>query len=92
MSVNPKNSTLGEEKKVNPTSDPYWDLPRTISPGILKNQFFDGVHGPRLNLVAIYNLFHRDDFPCIKIGRKYFAPKHLFVKWWENQAGKNLTK
>ncbi|HBK67679.1 MAG TPA: hypothetical protein DDZ91_03475 [Firmicutes bacterium] len=57
-----------------------------VNPAILKERFFNGEDGPNLNLMAIYELFRREDFPTIRIGRKLFAPTHLFIKWWDGQA------
>jgi hypothetical protein len=61
-------------------------LPRLLDPETIKKEFFNGVNTPNLNLPAIYGLFKRDDFPGLKIGRKWFVPTNLFIEWLENQA------
>ena len=61
-------------------------LPRMLDPETIKREFFNGKDMPNLNLPAVYGLFKRQDFPGMKIGRKWFAPTHLFLQWLEQQA------
>ena len=81
-----------KNEEVNDTAllktEAYANLPRNgVSPEILKEKFFNGIDGPKLNLIAIYALFHREDSTAFKIGRKWFWPTRLFISWWESQAG-----
>ena len=62
------------------------NLPRMLDPETIKKEFFSGDNMPNLNLNAVYELFHRDDFPSIKIGRKWYIPTHLFLQWLDKQA------
>lgn len=32
-----------------------------------------------------YSLFHREDFPCIRIGRRVVVPRDLFFAWMKKQ-------
>jgi len=41
----------------------------------------------RLGQNATYELFHREDFPAIKVGRVFRVSKDALKKWLEN-AGK----
>lgn len=59
---------------------------QNLSPDMLKRDFFNGVDGPALNTPAIYALFKRSGSGAFKIGKKWFWPTHLFIKWWESQA------
>ncbi len=65
------------------------DLPRMLDPETIKREFFNGKDMPNLNLPAVYGLFKRNDFPGMKIGRKWFVPTHLFIEWLEEQARSN---
>lgn len=60
------------------------NLPRMLDVKSVKKEFFSGQ--VNLNINAVYNLFRRDDFPKIVIGKKMFTPTHLFVEWLERQA------
>jgi hypothetical protein len=62
------------------------DLPRLLDPETIKKKFFCGDHMPNLSINAVYELFHRKDFPSIKIGRKWYVPTHLFLQWLDHQA------
>ena len=34
----------------------------------------------------IYSLIRENNFPCIKLGRRYVVPKEAFLKWLDNQC------
>lgn len=53
---------------------------------MVKTEFFNGQNMPCLSLPSVYELFRRADFPSIQIGRKWYAPRNLFIKWLEDQA------
>ncbi|MFW6025561.1 MAG: helix-turn-helix domain-containing protein [Candidatus Woesearchaeota archaeon] len=40
----------------------------------------------RVNMNHVYSLFHRDNFPNIKLGKRYVIEKNTFRKWLNNQA------
>jgi hypothetical protein len=66
---------------------------KLLSPEMVKGEFFNGKNMPCLALPAVYELFKRDDFPSLRIGRKWYAPRNLFIKWLEEQAqNKNRKK
>lgn len=67
------------------------NLPRLLTPALIKQEFFNGKDMPNLNLAAIYKLFHREDFPKIRIGRKLFVPTDLFLQWLEKEALKTIA-
>lgn len=60
------------------------DLPRMMDAKTIKKEFFSGE--VVLNLTAVYSLFHRDDFPKIKVGKKMFVATHLFLQWLEKEC------
>ena len=59
---------------------------RLVDPKMVKEEFFNGKNMPCLSLPTVYELFKRADFPSIQIGRKWYAPRNLFIKWLEDQA------
>jgi hypothetical protein len=63
-----------------------------LSPEMVKGEFFNGKNMPCLALPAVYELFKRKDFPSFRIGRKLYAPRHLFIKWLEEQAQNKTEK
>ncbi len=67
------------------------NLPRMLDPEIIKREFFNGEEMPNLNLPAVYGLFKRQDFPGMKIGRRWYVPTHLFLRWLDDQALKEKT-
>lgn len=60
------------------------NLPRLLDVKAVKKEFFSGQ--VILNMNAIYDMFHREDFPKIMIGKKLFTPTHLFIQWLDEQA------
>ena len=38
-----------------------------------------------------YELVHREGFPMLKIGQVIRIPKHLLLKWIEDNTGKGAT-
>ena len=62
------------------------NLPRLLTPALIKQEFFNGKDAPNLNQAAIYGLFQRENFPKIKIGRKWFVPTDLFLQWLDQEA------
>ncbi len=67
------------------------NLPRLLNPPMIKELFFNGKDMPNLNLPAVYGLFHREDFPKIRIGKKLFTPTNLFLEWLEKEARKTIA-
>ncbi len=67
------------------------NLPRLLTPALIKQEFFNGEDMPNLNQAAIYGLFQREDFPSLKIGKKWFVPTNLFLEWLEKEAQKNIA-
>jgi hypothetical protein len=61
---------------------------KLLNPEMIKEEFFNGKNMPCLALPAVYALFKREDFPSLRIGRKWYTPRHLFIKWLEDQAQK----
>ena len=59
---------------------------KLLSPEMVKEEFFNGKNMPCLALPSVYELFKREDFPSLRIGRKWYAPRNLFIKWLEDQA------
>lgn len=41
-----------------------------------------------VNRTAIYDLFRREDFPKIQIGKRLMIPTHLFFEFLEKEARK----
>lgn len=41
-----------------------------------------------VNRTAIYELFKREDFPKIQIGKRLMTPTHLFFEFLEDEARK----
>lgn len=39
-----------------------------------------------------YTLFHRADFPTIRVGGRYLVPRNLFIEWMNTAASKGLVK
>ena len=39
-----------------------------------------------IGINQIYRLIKRDDFPCLKIGKKYFIIEEMLGDWIQNQA------
>ena len=37
-----------------------------------------------------YQLIHRDDFPCLRIGRRALVPRHKLVEWINNHCGQDI--
>jgi hypothetical protein len=52
----------------------------------LKRKVFNGIDQANLNLTAIYELFKRDDFPGIKIGKRLFVTLPAFNAWLNRQG------
>jgi len=44
----------------------------------------------RISRGGAYQLIHREDFPTVKIGRRYIIPRDKFIEWLEEQAGRNI--
>ena len=61
-------------------------LPHLLDPEMVKKEFFNGENQPKLNLPAVYSLFKREDFPSMRIGRKWYTVTPLFLEWLENQC------
>lgn len=39
----------------------------------------------RVNVNKAYHLFHREDFPSMKLGKRYIIPKNKFLEWLDKQ-------
>ena len=43
----------------------------------------------RISLPLVYNLFHREDFPAVRVSEKRFiVPKDKFRTWLNNETAK----
>jgi excisionase family DNA binding protein len=40
----------------------------------------------RVNVNKAYELFHRGDFPSMKLGNRYIIPKNKFLEWLDRQT------
>ena len=38
----------------------------------------------------MYQLIHRDDFPCIRIGRRALIPRDKLIEWVNNHCGEDF--
>lgn len=43
-----------------------------------------------LSKVTMYQLNYRDDFPCIRIGRRALIPRDKLIEWVNNHCGEDL--
>lgn len=43
-----------------------------------------------IGVCAMYNLIHREDFPCFRIGRSVRISRAKLAEWVEQQAGGGL--
>ncbi len=39
-----------------------------------------------INVMTVYNLAKREDFPAIRIGRRIVVPKEALLKWLEQKT------
>jgi len=39
----------------------------------------------RVNVNKAYELFHREDFPSLKLGGRYIIPREKFLKWLDKE-------
>ena len=39
----------------------------------------------------MYQLIHRDDFPCVMIGRKALIPRDKLIEWLNDHCGKRYN-
>lgn len=62
------------------------NLPYLLDPETVKREFFSGEGMPNLNLAAVYRLFKREDFPSLRVGRRFYVPSNLFLEWLDKQA------
>lgn len=37
-----------------------------------------------------YQLARRDDFPCLRIGRRMLIPRHKLIEWVDNHCGREM--
>jgi hypothetical protein len=65
---------------------------KLLNPEMVKEEFFNGKNMPCLALPAVYELFKQEDFPSLRIGRKWYTPHNLFIKWLEEQAQNKTGK
>lgn len=40
----------------------------------------------RVNVNKAYELFHREDFPSLKLGGRYIIPREKFLEWLDKQT------
>lgn len=40
-----------------------------------------------ISLPNIYNLCHKEDFPCLHVGKKLLIPVQAAFEWLQNQRG-----
>ena len=43
-----------------------------------------------ISKVTLYQLTHRDDFPCIRIGKKMLIPRDKLIEWINNHCKDDL--
>ena len=43
-----------------------------------------------LSRATVHQLTHRDDFPCIRVGRRYLIPRDKLVEWINSHCGEQL--
>lgn len=43
-----------------------------------------------ISSTIMYQLTHRDDFPCIRIGRRTLIPQDKLIEWVNNHCGEEL--
>ena len=41
----------------------------------------------RIGRRQAYDLAHRDDFPCVRVGRSFRIPRRGFERWLQENAG-----
>jgi len=80
---------LAELKKVNENleklnSGGYKDSNGDDTPNIMGAK--DISNYLRVNVNKAYDLFHREDFPSMKLGNRYIIPKNKFLEWLNNQT------
>ena len=39
---------------------------------------------------TVYQLTHRDDFPCINLGKRKLIPRDMLIEWINNHCGEQL--
>lgn len=50
----------------------------------------DACEALSLSRAVMYQLIHRDDFPCIRIGRRALIPRDKLIEWVNNHCGEEL--
>lgn len=43
-----------------------------------------------ISKTIMYQLIHRDDFPCIRIGRRALIPRDKLIEWVNNHCGEEF--
>jgi excisionase family DNA binding protein len=43
----------------------------------------------RVNISKAYELFHREDFPSLKLGNRYIIPREKFLEWLDKEIDKD---
>ena len=43
-----------------------------------------------ISKVTLYQLIHRDDFPCIRIGKRVLIPRDKLIEWINNHCKDDL--
>lgn len=49
---------------------------------------YDIAHILEIGLNSAYNLMHREGFPALRVGKKWLVPREAFMRWLNEQAGK----
>ena len=48
-------------------------------------------HYLNISRAGAYALFHREGFPCIRIGKRMLVQRDAFLHWLEEQQNKKAT-
>ena len=43
-----------------------------------------------ISKTVMYQLIHRDDFPCIRIGRRALIPRDKLIEWVNSHCGEEI--
>ena len=43
-----------------------------------------------LSKATVIQLTHRDDFPCLRIGKRYLIPREKLIEWVNSHCGEQL--
>ena len=50
----------------------------------------DACEALSISKTVMYQLIHRDDFPCIRIGRRALIPRDKLIEWVNSHCGEEI--